>query len=279
MIDQPFFGLIMTNAQAVILGAVQGLTEYLPVSSSAHLVFVPKVMGWHFLSEEAFIFDVLVQLGTLVGVLIYFFTPLKQVCLSVIDGVIRLDPFHDEHARIGWLVVLASIPAAIFGLSYKDALAEYFSSPLASSYFLMLTGVILILAEWFGRAIKTAPGRFDAVVIGCAQGLALFPGISRSGATIAAGMACGLSRKNAAQFSFFMSIPVMVGASLIAGLDLVRDGELLQKMALPLSLGFLTAAVVGFLVIKWFMAFLTNQRLIWFAAYCFMLGLWGIWYF
>ncbi len=269
----------MTNAQAIILGAVQGLTEYLPVSSSAHLVLVPKIMGWQVPPQEAFIFDVLVQLGTLTGVLAFFYAPIRQVCLSVLTGLYRLDPFHDQYARMGWLVVLASVPAAILGLNFKDQLAETFSSPISSCYFLLVTGALLILAEWFGRSGKEEPGRFDALMIGCAQGLALLPGVSRSGATIAAGMACGLPRKTAAQFSFLMSIPVMVGASLVASLDLIQDINLLEKMAMPLALGFGTAAIVGFLVIKWFMSFVSNQRLVWFAAYCLTIGTWGVYYF
>lgn len=269
----------MTNAQAAILGAVQGLTEYLPVSSSAHLVMVPKVLGWQFLPQEAFIFDVLVQLGTLFGVLIYFFAPLKQVAISVTTGIVRMRPFHDEHARLGWLVLLATIPAGVIGLAFKTDLAAYFSSPRASAYWLMFTGIILMLAEALAAIIKTQPTRRDAVVIGFAQGLALLPGVSRSGATIAAGMACGLSRKDAAQFSFLMSIPVMVGASLIASLDLMRDASLLRSMALPLTVGFCSSALVGFLVIRWFMTFVSHRRLIWFAAYCLAIGLWGVFYF
>jgi undecaprenyl-diphosphatase len=269
----------MTNVQAIILGAVQGLTEYLPVSSSAHLVLVPKIMGWQFAPQEAFIFDVLVQLGTLLGVLIYFFLPIKEVVISVINGVLKLQPFHDENARIGWMVALASIPAAVFGLTFKEQLASYFSSPLSSCYFLILTGVMLILAERLAEVVKSQPNRADALMIGCAQGFALFPGISRSGVTIAAGMACGMSRKNAAQFSFLMSIPVMLGASMVASLDLIHDTALLQQMALPLILGFVTAAVVGFLVIKWFMGFLAHRGLLWFAAYCMLLGFWGVFYF
>lgn len=269
----------MTNTQAIILGAVQGLTEYLPVSSSAHLVLLPKVMGWQFASDEAFVFDVLVQLGTLLGVLVYFFSELRQIALSVSTGILRRQPFHDEHARLGWLVVLASVPAAIVGFSFKDELAAYFSSPLASCYFLMVTGVILTLAETRAQILKSKPNRLDALVIGCAQGFALFPGVSRSGATIAAGMARGLSRKNAAQFSFFMSIPVMVAAALVAITHLGKDTELLKQMVEPLIFGFITAALVGFLVIKWFMTFLAHRRLLWFATYCFALGLLGVFYF
>lgn len=269
----------MTNYQAVILGVVQGLTEYLPVSSSAHLVLMPKVLGWQFSPAVSFVFDVLVQLGTLVGVLAYFFIPVKQVAFSVALGIVRKKPFHDEHARLGWLVVLASVPAAMFGLAFKEQLSAYFSAPIFSCYCLMITGLVLFIAEWITSALKESPTKTDALIIGCAQSFALLPGISRSGATIAAGMACGLSRKTAAQFSFLMSIPVMIGASLVAGLDLVKDRQLLADLALPLLLGFSTAAITGYLVIAWFMNFLSNRRLIWFAIYCLIVGFLGWLYF
>lgn len=269
----------MTNAQAITLGVVQGLTEYLPVSSSAHLVLVPNLLGWQFLPKESFIFDVLVQLGTLVGVLIYFMRPLSEVSASVLQGIRIKRPLHDQNARIGWMVMLASIPAAIIGLLFKDQFSDYFSSPLFCCLFLMLTGIILIAAEAMAKAIKDEPGRADAILIGFAQSMALFPGISRSGATIAAGMARGLSRRDAAKFSFLMSIPIMVGASAVALMDLLRDIDLFNELALPLSLGFVSAAISGYLVIKWFMEFLSTKRLIWFAAYCLVAGACGIIYF
>jgi undecaprenyl-diphosphatase len=268
----------MTNAQAIILGFVQGLTEYLPVSSSAHLVLVPKIMGWHFSEAEAFVFDVLVQLGTLLGVFAYFLRSIVGIGRSVIAGVLMGRPFHNEDARLGYMLVLATIPAAIFGLTFKDYLAAYFSSPLPSCYFLIVTGFLLITAEYLGRSFKQNPGQKDAVFIGLAQSLALFPGISRSGATIAAGMLCGLPRKNAAYFSFLLSIPIMLGASAVAFSDLLKDQVLLHQLAMPLFLGFVVAAITGYLVIKWFMAFLTSQRLVWFAVYCIAIGGLGIGY-
>lgn len=269
----------MTNTQAIILGIVQGLTEYLPVSSSAHLVLVPHLLGWEFLPKESFIFDVLVQLGTLLGVLIYFYLPIKEVVISVLEGLYRRQPFHNENARLGWMVALSTLPAAVIGLLYKEQLLMYFSSPAASCYSLIATGLILVAAEYANRAVKVVPTRNDAVMIGFAQSVALLPGISRSGATIAAGMALGMPRANAARFSFLMSIPVIMGASLIAALDLFKDIELLEQMSVPLALGFLSAAISGYLVIKWFMSFLSSQKLIWFAIYCVGLGAWGIYYF
>lgn len=269
----------MTNSQALILGVVQGLTEYLPVSSSAHLVLVPKLMGWNFDIKEAFVFDVLVQLGTLVGVFIYFAPALKEVIKSVLYGIIHAQPAHDDNSRLGWLVVMASIPAAVIGLGFKEEFTSSFTSAKSSSYFLILTAIILAVAELLTRVMKTKPNRFDALVMGCAQVLAIFPGVSRSGATIATGMVCGLSRQSAAQFSFLMSIPVLMGASLIASLELVNNADLLMRMVQPLILGFTSAAVIGFFVIRWFMTFLAQRRLIWFSIYCFLLGVLGVLYF
>jgi undecaprenyl-diphosphatase len=262
----------MNNTQALILGIVQGLTEYLPVSSSAHLVLAPALMGWEFSPTESFLFDVLVQLGTLVGVFCYFWQPLRDIIQSVLTGLWLRRPFYNEDARLGWLVALASVPAAILGLAFKSELAAYFSDPLYACYFLVLTGVMLIAAELLGRHIKPQVEKKDAVFIGLAQGLALLPGVSRSGSTISIGMICGLSRAKAAQFSFLMSVPVMLGASLVASVDLANDLDLAMQMIVPLTIGFVSAAITGYLVIKWFMAFVTSQPLYLFAAYCLAVG-------
>jgi undecaprenyl-diphosphatase len=270
----------MNNSQALILGIVQGLTEYLPISSSAHLVLVPHIFGWNFEPSEAFVFDTLVQLGTLLGVLYYFFTPIQQVIFSVVHGLALKKPFHNEDARLGWLVVLASIPAAFFGFTFKEDLAHYFSSPRASSYCLIITGLFLCGAERINTLLtKSTPTKKDALLIGFAQSLALFPGISRSGSTIAAAMACGLNRSNAARFSFLMSIPVMIGASFIAFYDLLHNEQLIKHLVVPLALGFMSAALTGYMVIRWFMNYIGRRRLDIFALYCLIVGLWGVFYF
>lgn len=269
----------MTIFQALCLGLVQGLTEYLPVSSSAHLVLVPSVLGWQFSEQEAFIFDVLVQLGTLVGVLIYFSHSIRRVIIAVIQGLLAKDPMRDSDARLGWMVALATIPAAVIGLLFKSQLAAYFSSPLAACYCLILTGIIMIAAEKWSTSFNRPVSSVDALSIGFAQSLALLPGVSRSGSTIAAGMVRGFSRAEAARFSFLMSIPVMIGASLVASRDLIQDVNLVEQMALPLTVGFTTAALSGYVVIKWFMNFVSKHPLFWFSFYCVALGLFGSWYF
>ncbi len=269
----------MTNFQALILGVVQGLTEYLPVSSSAHLVLVPHFFNWNLSHDAAFIFDILVQQGTLLGLLIYFREPLSQVFFSVLLGLKKRDLFHDIHARLGWLVVLSTVPAAFFGLTFKSSIQGFFSSPIYSSGFLILTGILLLIAEYLAKPAKSIPTKKDAVMIGLAQSLALFPGVSRSGSTIAAGMMSGLSRQTAAQFSFLMSIPVMLGAGMIASQDLLANPELLNDLLVPILVGFLSAAVTGYLVIRWFMGFVAKQRLTGFAYYCFVVGVLGLWFF
>jgi undecaprenyl-diphosphatase len=268
----------MTNSQAIILGFIQGLTEYIPVSSSAHLVLVPKVLGWHFSNSESFVFNVLVQLGTLVGVFGYFLRSIWGIGRSMVLGLWYGRPLYDDEAYLGYLLMIATIPAAFAGLFFKDYLAGFFSTPLPACYFLIVTGLLLVLAELLSHISKTVPNRSDAMLIGMAQGLALFPGISRSGATIAAGMFRGLSRKNAAHFSFLLSIPIIFGASLVAFADLLNSRDLMAQLAIPLILGFITAAITGYAVIYWLMAFLTNKRLSWFACYCLMVGSWGIWH-
>jgi undecaprenyl-diphosphatase len=268
----------MTNSQAIILGFVQGLTEYIPVSSSAHLVLIPKILGWQFSNSEAFVFNVLVQLGTLVGVFSYFLRSIWGIGWSVILGLWYGRPLYNDEARLGYLLVIATIPVAFTGLFFKDYLTGFFSTPLPACYFLLVTGMLLLLAELLSHIKKATPNRADAMIIGMAQGLALFPGISRSGATIATGMFCGLSRKNAAYFSFLLSIPIMLGASMVAFADLLSNRDLMAQMVMPLTLGFITAAITGYAVIYWLMAFLVNKRLSWFACYCLTVGLLGIWY-
>lgn len=261
------------------MGIVQGLTEYLPVSSSAHLVIMPKLFGFSLPEHEAFIFDVLVQLGTLIGVFAYFWQKLFSIAQSALTGLAKGTPLHDENARLGWLVVLATIPAAVLGLIFKKPLAATFSDPLFACYFLIVTGILLILAEYVGKHLRNSVTMNDAVMIGVAQGLALLPGVSRSGSTISMGMMRGLSRTSAAQFSFIMSIPAMFGAAFVASFDLLNDASLIKSMLTPLLIGFISAAVTGYLVIKWFMAFVSHQRLYIFALYCFLAGGIGAYYF
>ena len=287
----------MTLIQALVLGIVQGLTEFIPVSSSAHLVLVPWLLGWTFEPQAAFAFNVLVQLGTLVAVIVCFWRDGVSI-LSAAVGALRTRRWAE--GRLAWLLILATLPAAAAGILLKDLVEQAFASPAASAGFLLVTATLLGLSEILRRRMDERPPAppaaakaasegvgdgardaleelkpVDSVVIGLAQALALFPGISRSGSTIAAGLSRGLTRPQAARFSFLMSVPIMLGAGLVAASDLSslpNARELLPSLAA----GFLAAGLVGFLAIRWLLRFLARRSLWVFAAYCALAGLAGL---
>ncbi len=263
----------MTIFQAIILGIVQGLTEYLPVSSSAHLVIVPFLFGWNLPEDQVFVFDVLVQLGTLLAVIIYFWKDLIHIATGFINGIIKRKPFESDDSRMGWLIILASIPGGIAGLTIKPLVEAAFSNPRAVAILLLVTAGLMLVGERVGR--KERPFStitwVDALLVGLGQALAVFPGISRSGATISVGLFRGLKRADAAKFSFLMSIPIMLAAGLYSAMDL-RDIANLASFLPAILAGTLAAAVVGYLSIKWLLSFLNKRPLSIFSAYCAILG-------
>lgn len=264
----------MTILQSIILGIVQGITEFLPISSSAHLVLTPYLLDWQLDPTQAFIFDVLVQLGTLVGVIVFFWHDLTAIVVSVIKGLVLKTPFYDEKARLGWLIVLATIPASLIGLLLKDQLEEAFSSPRTTAISLIITAIILFIAERTGKSSRQLKDIHwkDAIWIGLAQAISIFPGISRSGATIASGMIQNLERRSAARFSFLMSIPVMLAAGILTLTDIPSISGVVSFLPI-LLIGFLTAAIVGYLSIKWLLTYLNKRPLTDFSIYCLVIGL------
>ncbi|MCI5195309.1 MAG: undecaprenyl-diphosphatase UppP [Candidatus Electrothrix sp. AW5] len=272
----------MTLVQAIILGIVQGLTEFIPVSSSGHLVLVPHFLGWQFTKEQAFIFDVLVQWGTLLSVFIYFWQDLTTIARafvqgivqSIVQGIFQRKPLVDPDAKMGWYLIVATVPAVVFGLLGKDLIEHAFASAKMTGYFLFLTAILLVVAELAGqrsRSMKEITW-LDSLLIGFSQVLALLPGVSRSGATIAGGMTRHLDRSAAARFSFLMSVPVMLGAGVLAFKDLA-ELPTLNDFLLPLLVGFLAALISGYIAIRWLIAYLSKHSLYLFAVYCTVLGL------
>lgn len=260
----------MSPLQTIILGIIQGLTEFLPISSSGHLVVIPSLLGWGpFPQEDVFVFDVLVQVATLAAVFVYFWHDLWEIGRAFFSGLIKRQPFETRSSRLGWYIILATIPASLIGLLIKDQIEAAFSSPSAVALFLIGTAALLVIGERLGtrqRSYQSFTWR-DALQMGLFQVLALFPGISRSGSTIVGGMLRDLDRPAAARFSFLMSVPVMLAAGLLAVIDLLRMphlGELLPSYAL----GFLAAAVVGYLSIRWLLGYLAKSSLYVFAGYC-----------
>jgi undecaprenyl-diphosphatase len=263
----------MSLLQAIILGIVQGLTEFLPISSSGHLVLVPFLLGWEIPEEQTFLFDVLVQMGTLVAVIIYFWRELLAVVTGFLHGLVQRRPLATLQARLGWYLILATIPAGLLGLLFKEQVERAFSSPVTTALELLVTAGILLLSERLGRRSRPLEDMHwkDALWIGCAQAISIFPGISRSGATIAGGLTRHLERPAAARFSFLMSVPVMLAAGVLAGSDLLASPGLAGFLPVILA-GFVTAAVVGYLSIHWLLSYLASHSLRSFAIYCVLIA-------
>ena len=264
----------MTLFQAFILGIVQGATEFLPISSSGHLVLVPHFLNWSLDPEQAFIFDVLVQFGTMIAVLAYFWKDVMMYAKHWLEGIFQGKPFRTQEARFAWYLIIATIPTVIIGYLLKDLVVSTFDSVVATAWFLLGTAVLLLIAEAAGQRVRDLDdiNWRDALWIGFFQILALFPGVSRSGATITGGMTRNFKRSDAARFAFLMALPVMFGASTLATLDLMNSSFVAEFLG-PLAIGFITSAIVGYIAIRWLMRFLTTRPLYIFSIYCATLGL------
>jgi undecaprenyl-diphosphatase len=263
----------MTPFQAFIMGIVQGITEFLPISSSGHLVLTPYLLNWKIPEEQVFVFDVLVQIGTLVAVIIYFWKDLWTILTGFITSFWKKEAYQRVEVRMGLYLILATIPAVVFGLLIKDAVEAAFSSPTITVLALVFTAVLMIAAEQFGKLENdlTKTSWLDALIIGLFQVLALFPGVSRSGSTISGGIFRKLDRPSAARFSFLLSVPAMLGAGALATLDLLEVPSL-GNFLFPMAIGFVTAAVVGYLSIRWLLRYLTNNPLSHFSIYLIILS-------
>jgi undecaprenyl-diphosphatase len=259
----------MTIWQAILLGILQGLTEFLPISSSAHLVIVPYLLGMQIPADQIFPFNVLVQLGTLAAVIIYFRADLWNIVRDFISGLIYRKPFGSPNARSGWLLILATIPAGLFGVLIKDMVEQAFSSVGATALLLLVTAVMLFAAEKIGKPEKQLAQLtwLDALIIGLFQALAIFPGISRSGSTIAGGMFRQVRREDAARFSFLLSIPIMLGAGVFSLKDVFEISDL-SAFITPMAIGFVSACITGYMSIHWLLIFLNKHKLSSFAFYC-----------
>jgi undecaprenyl-diphosphatase len=259
----------MTIFQSFILGIIQGLTEFIPVSSTAHLLIGQRLMGIPANDTGLFIFNVLVQLGTLLALIVYFWKDLWAILKAFFAR-----PFSTPLNRLAWYIIIATIPALIFGYLLKSTVEALFQTQLLEAAIrLLITAVLLALAEWLGKRNRTLEKMtwLDALFVGLAQVLAVFPGASRSGTTISGGMARGLDRTSAARFAFLMSVPVMLAAGGYESLDLLKLPHLSSFLPL-VAIGFIFAAVVGWFAIRWLLGYLTKHSLYVFAIYCAVVG-------
>ncbi len=255
--------------EALILGLVQGLTEYIPVSSTAHLLIIPWLLGWQLDAQATFVFTILIQWGTLVGVLIYFWRDIWAIVREVLNGLIKRQPMGTPNARLGWWIVVATLPAVAGGVLLKPAVEVLYTQPIVIAVILMAAAGLMYVAERFGKRTRQIESMtaVDAGLIGTWQVLALFPGVSRSSATVSGGMLRNFNRAEAARFSFLMSIPALLGAGVVAIKDLLEVQGLLSTLAAPLAAGFVVAAISGYASIRWLLGYLKTRPLNVFTFY------------
>jgi undecaprenyl-diphosphatase len=267
----------MNLLQAIILGIVQGLTEFLPVSSSGHLVIFQHLFG---LQEPALVFDIGVHIGTLVAVIIFFRREINAIIMAVMRFAgaalkreatlkeIRTDPM----LNLALFIVVGSVPTAILGLLFRRVADTLFSSMMVVGISLIITGILLASTKWIKKEGFTLE-RFPlprGLVIGLIQGLAIIPGISRSGSTIATGILLGLDRETAAKFSFLLSIPAVTGAGLLGVKDLLSGSDFSITLIL---VGSVVSGIVGYGALKLLVYIVKQGRMHFFAPYCILAGL------
>lgn len=258
--------------QAAILGLMQGLAEFLPISSSAHLVIIPEILGWPYLGKA---FDVALHFGTLLALFVVFKKDVFALLRGTRDIVLPREGANPEEARLVKLLFVGCIPAGVIGILFEETIEEYFGGLLFVAAMLIIWGILLEAADREGpehtRSITDLTFR-DAFLIGCAQAAALMPGTSRSGSTITVALFLGFSRTEAARFSFLLSLPVVAGASLLKGKELLTDQSTADILG-PLVTGILVSAISGFICIKYFLKYLQTNSFRPFVIYRVVLGL------
>ncbi|MCE9551842.1 MAG: undecaprenyl-diphosphate phosphatase [Planctomycetes bacterium] len=264
--------------EAVVLGVIQGLTEFLPVSSTAHLRIVPALLGW---TDPGAAKTAVIQLGTLVAVLAYFRRDVWQIGFAWFRETLTGQFGRTHDGRMGWMMIVGTVPVAVLGLIFKHQIEEKWRSLYIVAVAMVVVALVMVLAEWVLRRRKDAGRKLteledvsmtDAIVVGCAQAAALVPGTSRSGATISGALFHGLSREAAARFSFLLSIPAVFAAAMLE-LYSERDKLLVSREeVLALIVCTVVSGVVGYAAIAWLLAYLRKRSLYLFVVYRLLLG-------
>lgn len=259
----------MSVLEAIVLGIVQGLTEFLPVSSSGHLRIVPALLGW---DDPGAAFTAVIQLGTMAAVVFYFWGDLWRIGRAWLRSLVDSDHRSDPDARMGWYLIVATIPIGLFGVVFKDQIESGARDLRLIASTLILLGLVLALAERVGDRRKNLDdlGVRDGTAIGLAQTLALVPGVSRSGSTISAGLFLGYDRETAARFSFLLSVPAIVGSGLY---EMREIGGADAPGAVPTLLAAIVSFVVGYAAIAWLLRWLVRHSTMVFVFYRIALGL------
>lgn len=252
----------MDLLEALILGIVQGVTEFLPISSTAHLILVPFLLGLTINEDMVFVSNILLQFGTVASVLVYFRSDLFKIIRAVVEGLIARQPLATAEARLGWQIAAGTVPAVVFGLALRDVVEGWHQDPRVAAAMLMAAAALIFAAERIGRrtrGLETVTWT-DALVIGLFQALALVPGVSRSGATLCGALIRGFERPAAARFSFLLMVPALLGASAVATLDLLEIPNFVQYLPV-LGVGALVSFAVGLACIHWLLSYLARASL------------------
>ena len=259
----------MSWIEAIVLGIAQGLTEFLPISSTAHLRIVPAFAGW---DDPGALFTAVIQLGTMVAVVIYFWRDLMRITSTWLSSLRRPELRGELDARMGWYVIIATIPIGVVGLAFNDQIENGARNLYLIGAVLIAAGLVLAVADRVGRRARGLGDvrRRDAVWVGIAQALALIPGTSRSGATITAGLFLGLQREAAARFSFLLSIPAIVLSGLYGLTELITGDDSVSFGALALAT--VVAFVFGYVSIAFLLRYLASHSMMIFVIYRVVLG-------
>ena len=266
----------MTALQAAILGAVQGITEFLPISSSGHLVLVPWIFGWHLFAGNPDLnktFDVALHLGTFLAVLVFMYREVGRI-LAAFFGSIWRRRVRSKEEKLAWLLLISTIPAGLAGVVFESFIEDKLGQPLIIAILLIVFGAVMWAVDSRAKLTKGLDSlRWGhALMVGVAQALALAPGVSRSGVTLTALRGLGLKREEAVRYAFLLSIPVVGGAALYKALQLFRHGGLPAGMGQPFLLGIVTSAIFGFCAVWFLLRFLRHHSLRGFVWYRFALG-------
>jgi undecaprenyl-diphosphatase len=258
----------MSILEAVIMGLVQGLTEFLPISSSGHLVIAKQLLGSA--KRPGILFEVMLHFGTLLAVLVYFRVKISSILCSLLPSSNMEEAKRRSERGFAMAVIIGTLPTVVIALLFKDVFEELFDSVKTVSFMLLITGILLYLSDKVKKGGRETVRLRDALIIGTVQGMAIIPGISRSGSTIATGLFGGLKAETAATYSFLLSIPAILGAVVLHAGDLTGfdNGNIL-----PYTAGVLAAAISGFLSIKILMKIVAGRNLRFFAFYCWTLGI------
>lgn len=270
----------MNFIQAILMGIVQGLSEFLPISSSAHLVFtsnfykviknIPIVQS----SNEEVFFDIMVHLGTLIAVLIFFRKDVLNI-LKAMWHAIKTKNWEDKEAKLGLFIMAGTVITVMLALPINEIAEKLVYTPSIVGILLFITGFTLLYSEYKSKKLEEKKDEVSlktSILIGLAQGLAALPGFSRSGWTIATGLFCGLDRVTAARYSFLLSIPIILGASMVYPLIKIDIHEAVQYNWSAIIAGTVVSAIVGYLCIKYFMKFISKFSLAIFGYYCIITG-------